>query len=109
MKFSKSVGEFKGIFNMYGAYKKLYRTTSTQAQYFERTLKMCVLLDEPEWPKDGNHLEEQKSEVVKSKKALQRELSAIKNFMKPFEGPSKNQLDTLSSGPWSLQILRRIF
>ena len=28
MKFSKSAGEFTGIFNMYGAYKKRYRIIS---------------------------------------------------------------------------------
>ena len=50
IKFSKSAGGLKGIFNMYGAYEKWCRTTSTRAQYFEKT-QICGLIDDPECPK----------------------------------------------------------
>ena len=40
----------------------------------------------------------QKAEIEKSEMAVQRVLSAIKNFMNLFEAPDKNRLYTLSSG-----------
>ena len=71
---------------------------STRAQYFEKTLEMCGLIDDPECPKNGRHRELEKSEIQKSEEAVQRVITAIKNFMNPFEAPDKNRLYTLSSG-----------
>ena len=87
MKFSKSADGFKGIFNMYGAHEKWCRTTSTRAQYFEKMLEMCRLIDDPECPKKGQHRELERAEIRKSEAAIQKALSAIGSFMNPFEVP----------------------
>ena len=96
MKFSKSAGGFKGIFNMYGAYEKWCRTTTT-AQYFEKMLGMCGLIDDPECPKKGQHREHERAEIRKSEAAVQKALSAIRSFMNPFEVPDKDHLYSLAS------------
>ena len=41
---------------MFGAYQRWCRTTSTRAQYFEKMLEMCGLIDDPDCPKAGRHV-----------------------------------------------------
>ena len=42
-KFSRSDG---GLFSMFGAYQRWCRITSARAEFFERMLEMCGLIDD---------------------------------------------------------------
>jgi len=83
---------------MFGAYQRWCRTTSTRAQYFEKMLEMCGLIDDPECPKAGKHRELERAELKKSEDAVQRTISAIRNFTNPFTLADKNLLYSLASG-----------
>lgn len=83
---------------MFGAYQRWCRTTSTRAQYFEKMLEMCDLLEDPEAPRAGKHRELEKAEVKKSEEAVQRTISAIQNFTNPFSLIDKDHLYNLASG-----------
>ena len=83
---------------MFGAYQRWCRTTSTRAQYFEKMLEMCGLIDDPECPKAGKHRELERAEIKKSEKAVQRTISAIRNFTNPFSLVDKDHLYSLASG-----------
>ena len=93
-----SPGGFVGLFSMFGAYQRWCRTTSTRAQYFEKMLEMCGLIDDPDCPKAGKHRELERAEIQKSEKAVQRTMSAIRNFTNPFSLVDKDHLYSLSSG-----------
>ena len=75
---------FVGLFSMFGAYQRWCRTTSAQAQYFEKMLEMCGLIDDPDCPKSGKHRELERAEIQKSEKAVQRTISPICNFTNTF-------------------------
>ena len=98
MKFAKSHGGLGGIFHMFGAYERWCKTTSNRAQYYEKMLEMCGLIDDPECPVKGTHRELLPSEIKKSEEAVQRTMAAIKNFTNPFEIADKDRLYSLASG-----------
>lgn len=90
---------------MFGAYQRWCRTTSTRAQYFEKMLDMCGLIDDPDCPKAGKHRELERAEIKKSEAAVQRTISAICNFTNPFSLVDKDHLYSLASGaPASLEV-----
>ena len=84
MKFAKSDRGLVGLFSMFGTYQRWCRISSTRAQYFERMLEICGLVNDPECPKAGKHRELQAAEIKKSEEAVHRTLTAIKNFTNPF-------------------------
>ena len=55
---------------MFGAYQRWCRTTSSRAQLFEKTLEMCDMIDDPEYPKDGKHRELEAAQIRKSEEAV---------------------------------------
>ena len=59
-------GGFVSIFSKFGAYQRWCRTTSTWAQYFEKMLEMCCLIDDPDCPKAGKHHELERAEIKMS-------------------------------------------
>lgn len=83
---------------MFGAYQRWCRTTSTRAQCYEKMLETCGLIDDPECPKAGKHRELEKAEIKKSENAVQRTISAIRNFTDPFCLADKQQLYSIASG-----------
>lgn len=83
---------------MFGAYQRWCRTTSTRAQYYEKMLEMCGLIDDPDCPKAGKHRELERAEIKKSEDAVQRTISAIRNFTNPFSLVDKDHLYSLASG-----------
>ena len=91
-------GGFIGLFSMYGAYQRWCRTTSIRAQYFEKMLEICDLIDDPDNSKAGKHRELERAEVKKSEEAVQRTISAIRNFTNPFSLVDKEHLYSLASG-----------
>ena len=98
MKFAKSDKGLVGLFSMFGTYQRWCRITSTRAQYFERMLEMCGLINDPECPKAGKHRELEAAEIKKSEEAVQRTLTAIKNFTNPFAIIDKDHLYNIASG-----------
>ena len=95
---------------MVGAYQRWCRTTSTRAQYFEKLLEMCDMVDDPECPKAGKHRDLEKANIKKSEEAVQRAESAIRCFKNPFripvpEDPAEDRLYALQSGaPVPLEV-----
>lgn len=87
-----------GLFSMFGAYQRWCRTTSTRAQYFEKMLEMCGLIHDTDCPKDGKHRELERAEIKKSEEAVQRTISAIRNFTNPFSLVDKDHLYSIASG-----------
>lgn len=83
---------------MFGAYQRWCRTTSTRAQYFEKMLEMCGLIDDSDCPKAGKHRELEKAEIKKSEDAVKRTITAIRNFTNPFSIVDKDHLYSLASG-----------
>ncbi|KAK0148593.1 hypothetical protein N1851_011078 [Merluccius polli] len=59
--------------------KRWCRTTSIRAQYFEKMLEICDLMDDPDSLKAGKHRKLERAEVKKSEEAVQRTISAIQN------------------------------
>ena len=99
------VGGLSGLFNMFGAYQRWCRTTSSRAQFFEKTSEMCDMLDDPESPKDGKHRELQAAQIRKSEEAVQRTITAIQNFTNPFTISDKDRLYSIASGaPISIEV-----
>ena len=82
---------------MFVAYQRWCRTTSTRAQYFEKMLEMCDLIDDPDWPKAGKHRELERAEIKNSEGAVQRTISAIRNLTNPFSLVDKDHLYSLTS------------
>ncbi len=90
---------------MFGAYQRWCRTTSVRAQYLEKTLEMCGLLDDEDCPKAGKHRELERANILKSEKAVKKTLNAIRSFTNPFTIPDKEHVNSLSSGcPVSPQV-----
>ena len=83
---------------MFGAYQRWCRTTSTWAQYFEKMLEMCGLIDDSDCPKARKHCELEKAEINKSEDAVKRTITAIRNFTNPFSIVDKDHLYSLASG-----------
>ena len=102
-------GGFAGLYSQFGAYQRWCRTTSTRAQFHEKTLEMAGLLDDPDCPRAGRHRELEKAEIKKSEKAVQRVITAVRNFMNPFTIPDKDRLYSLASGsPTSKDVERDV-
>lgn len=59
---------------------------------------MVDLLDDPDCPRAGQHRELEKAEIKKSEEAIQRVLTAVRNFTNPFTITEKNRLYSLASG-----------
>lgn len=61
---------------------------------------MVNLIDDPDCPRAVRHRELDKAEVKKKKgeQAVQRTLTAIRNFTNPFTIPDKDRLYSLASG-----------
>ena len=55
MRFAKSPGGFSGLHNMFPAYQRFCRTTSMRAQFLEKMLELCDLINDPDSPKAGRH------------------------------------------------------
>ncbi|XP_068202843.1 uncharacterized protein [Palaemon carinicauda] len=109
MRFAKSSGGFAGLYSQFGAYQRWCRTTSTRAQFHEKTLEMACLLDDPDCPRAGRHRELEKAEIKKSEKAVQRVITAVRNFTNPFTIPDKDRLYSLASGsPTSKDVERDV-
>ena len=83
---------------MFSAYQRWCRTTSTWAQYFEKMLEMCGLIDDPDCPKARKHCELEKSEIKKSEDAVKCTITAIRNFTNPFSIVDKDHIYSLASG-----------
>lgn len=83
---------------MFGAYERWCRTTSTRAQYYEKMLETCGLVDDPDCPKAGKHRELERAEIRKSEEAVQRVITAIQSFTNPFTVSDKDHLYSLASG-----------
>ena len=83
---------------MFGAYQRWCRTTLTRAQYFEKLLEMCGLINDPDCPKAGKHCELERAEIKKSEDAFQRTISAIRNLTNLFSLVDKDHLYSLASG-----------
>lgn len=83
---------------MMGAYQRWCRTSSVRAQYFEKMLEICGLLDDPDCPTFGRHRELERASIRKSEEAVQKVLTAIKAFTNPFAIPDKERLYSLASG-----------
>ena len=92
------IGGFTGLFSMYDAYQRWCRTTSTRAQYYQKMLDICGLIDDPDTPKAGKHRELEKAEIKKSEEAVQKAMSAICSFTNPFTISDKENLYNLASG-----------
>ena len=86
------------MYIQFGAYQKWCRTTSARAQFYEKTLKMVDLIDDPDCPRSSKHRELEQAEVKKGEKAVQRAITAIENFINPFTIDNKERLYSLASG-----------
>ena len=75
-------GGLLGLFNNCGAYQKWCRTTSARAQFYELTLELCGMIDDPEMPRAGKHRELEPAQIKKSEEAVQRVIIAIKSLTK---------------------------
>ena len=91
-------GGFSGLYSQFGAYQRWCRTTSARAQFYEKTLDMVDLVDDPDCPKAGKHRELEKAEIRKSEEAVQRVLTAVRNFTNPFTITDKDSLFCIASG-----------
>ena len=98
MKFAKGSGGLLGIFEEYGAYQRWCRTISSRAEYFEKTLDMCGLITDPDYPKEGKHRELHNAQIKKSEDAVLKVMTAIRSFTKPWRIPDKSRLYSLASG-----------
>ena len=87
-------GGFAGLYSQFGAYQRWCRTTSSRAQFHEKTLEMAGLIDDPDCPRAGRHRELEKAEIKKSEKAVQNVITAIRNFTNPFRIPNKEKPDS---------------
>lgn len=59
---------------------------------------MVDLIDDPDCPRAGRHRELEKAEVKKGEEAVQRILTAVRNFTNPFTIADKDRLYSLASG-----------
>ncbi|KAF3854386.1 hypothetical protein F7725_022441 [Dissostichus mawsoni] len=77
--------------SQFGAYQRCCRTTSTRAQFYQKTLEMVDLIKDPDCPW-GETSELEKAEVKKGEEAIQRTIETIKNFTNPFTISDKDRL-----------------
>lgn len=91
-------GGFAGLYSQFGAYQRWCRTTSARAQFYEKTLEMVGLIDDPDSPLKGKHRELEQAQIKKSEEAVQRVLEAIRNFTNPFTIDDRERLYSLASG-----------
>ena len=68
------------------------------AQFYEKTLELVDLIDDPDSPRAGRHWELEKAEIRKGEEAVQRTLTTIRNFTNPFIITDKERLYCLASG-----------
>jgi len=61
-------------------------------------LEMSGLINDPDCPKAGKHRELERAEIKKSEDAVQRTISAKRNFTNPFSLVNKDHLYSLASG-----------
>ena len=54
----------------FGAYQKWCRTTSARAQFYEKTLEMADLINDPDCPRSGKHRQLEKVEIKESEEAV---------------------------------------
>ena len=93
------------MYSQFGAYQKWCRTTSERAQFYEKTLEMVDLIDDPDLPRAGRHRELEKAEIKKGEDAVQRVLTAVNNFTNPFTVVDQEKLYSMASGaPVSLDV-----
>ncbi|XP_068200377.1 uncharacterized protein [Palaemon carinicauda] len=70
---------------------------------------MAGFLDDPDCPRAGRYRELEKAEIKKSEKAVQRFITAVRNFTNPFTIPDKDRLYSLASGsPTSKDVERDV-
>ena len=91
-------GGFAGLYNQFESYQRWCRTTSARAQFYEKTLEMVGIIDDPDCPRAGIHRELEKAEIRKSETAVQRVFVAVRNFTDPFRVTDKEKLYSLASG-----------
>ena len=60
------------------------RTSSSRAQFYEKMLETCDMIDDPDCPKAGKHREYKSAQIKKSEKAVQHTMTAIRSFTNPF-------------------------
>ena len=70
MCFAKSPGGLSGLFNLYTAYQQFCRTTSVQAQFFQKMLELCDMVDDPDCPRARRHRELEAAKIKKSEAAV---------------------------------------
>ncbi|EDO28304.1 predicted protein [Nematostella vectensis] len=61
-------------------------------------LETCGMVDDPDFPKAGRHRELGKSHIKKSEEAVQRTITAIRNFTNSFDVTDKENLYCIASG-----------
>ena len=101
-------GGASGIFRLQGAFQRFCRTSSLRAQFYEKTLDMCGLLDDPESPISWKHHKLEKVSITQSEDAVQKVMIAISSFTNPFKIPIKDRLYSLSAGkPVSSEVVQK--
>ena len=90
-------GGVAGLYNQFWAYQRWCRTTSGQAQFYEKTLEMVGIITDPDHPRSGRHRELEKAMIEKSETAVQNVITAIQNFTNPFRITVKEKLNSLAS------------
>ena len=69
-----------------------------RGQFFEKTLEMCGLRNDPDCHKGGKHREIWPAEIKKGEDAVKKTISAIKSFTNPFTISDKDKLYSIASG-----------
>ena len=95
------------MYSKFGAYQRWCRTTSARAQFYQRPLEMVYLINDPDCPRAGRHRELEKAEIKKSEDAVQRVLTAVRNFTNPFTITDKDRLYSLASGAPTLRDVEK--
>ena len=70
--------------------------TSIQAQFYEKTLEMVDIINDPDCPRAGGHRELQQPEVKKVEESIQRFLAAVRNFTNHFTVADKKRFYSLA-------------
>lgn len=86
------------MYSQFGAYQRWCRTTSARAQFYEKTLDMVDLIDDPDSPRAGRHRELEKAEIRKGEEAVLRVIDAVRSFTNPFTIVDKDRLYCVASG-----------
>ena len=63
-----------------------------RAQFYEKTIEMVDLIDDPDCPRLGRHRELKKAEVKKGEEAVQHILTAVRNFTNPLTIADKDRV-----------------